>query len=54
MIDVKNRRLDVELPESEIRARLATWKAPAPRYQTGVMAKYARMVSSASMGAVTG
>jgi dihydroxy-acid dehydratase len=54
VIDVEQRRLDVELPESEIRSRLAGWKAPAPRYQTGVMAKYARMVSSASVGAVTG
>jgi dihydroxy-acid dehydratase len=33
---------------------MATWKAPAPRYATGVMAKYAKLVSSASMGAVTG
>ena len=53
-IDVEKRRLDVELSDEEIQARLAAWKAPAPRYQTGVMAKYARMVSSASMGAVTG
>jgi dihydroxy-acid dehydratase len=54
MIDVAKRRLDVELSADEIKARLNTWKAPAPRYQTGVMAKYARMVSSASTGAVTG
>jgi dihydroxy-acid dehydratase len=54
VLDVANRRLDVDLPESEIRARLAAWAPPPPRYQTGVMAKYARMVSSASMGAVTG
>ena len=40
--------------EDEIKGRLASWKAPAPRYQTGVMAKYARLVSSASVGAVTG
>ena len=43
-----------ELSDEEIAKRLAEWKAPAPRYTTGVMAKYARMVSSASMGAVTG
>jgi dihydroxy-acid dehydratase len=54
VIDVARRRLDLELGESEIAARMAAWKAPAPRYQTGVMAKYARMVPSASTGAVTG
>jgi dihydroxy-acid dehydratase len=53
-IDVANRKLDVELSESEITARVAKWSAPAPRYQTGVLAKYARLVSSASVGAVTG
>jgi dihydroxy-acid dehydratase len=36
-----------------MRARLALWKAPAPRYQTGVLATYAKLVSSASLGAVT-
>jgi dihydroxy-acid dehydratase len=54
VIDVVKRRLDLDVSESEIRSRLAAWQAPAPRYQTGVMAKYARMVSSASTGAVTG
>jgi dihydroxy-acid dehydratase len=54
VLDVAKRRLDVDLSDSEIDRRLASWKAPAPRYQTGVMAKYARLVSSASMGAVTG
>jgi dihydroxy-acid dehydratase len=53
-IDVANRRLDVELSESEITARMASWMPPPPRYQTGVLAKYARLVSSASIGAVTG
>ena len=53
-IDVERRRLDVELSEEEIKKRLAAWKAPVPRYKTGVMAKYARMVSSASVGATTG
>jgi dihydroxy-acid dehydratase len=52
-LDVTNRRLDVELSDQEIQARLATWTAPAPRYTTGVMAKYAKLVSSASKGAVT-
>jgi dihydroxy-acid dehydratase len=54
VIDVENRRLDVELTDNEIKSRLAVWKAPTLRYQTGVMAKYARTVSSASVGAVTG
>jgi dihydroxy-acid dehydratase len=54
VIDVANRRLDVDLDERDIKARLASWTAPAPRYQTGVLAKYARLVSSASTGAVTG
>jgi len=53
-IDTEKRRLDVELSDDELRARLATWKAPAARYATGVLAKYARLVSSASTGAVTG
>ena len=46
--------LGVELSDDEIRKRLSTWKAPAARYATGVLAKYARLVSSASIGAVTG
>lgn len=52
-IDITARRLDVELSEQEIQGRLAKWTPPAPRYTTGVMAKYARTVSSASLGAVT-
>ena len=51
--DIAARRLDVDLSDEEIRARLKNWKAPAPRYTSGVMAKYARMVSSASEGAIT-
>jgi len=53
-IDVAGRKLDVELTDTEIRRRLSEWQAPSPRYASGVMAKYARMVSSASTGAVTG
>jgi dihydroxy-acid dehydratase len=53
-LDVAKRRLDVELSDEEIRARLASWTAPAPRYASGVLAKYARLVSSAATGAVTG
>jgi dihydroxy-acid dehydratase len=53
VIDVANRRLDVEVGDAELAERMKTWKAPAPRYATGVMAKYAKLVSSASVGAVT-
>jgi dihydroxy-acid dehydratase len=52
-IDVKKRRLDVELSAAELKRRLAKWKAPRPRYTSGVFAKYARLVSNASEGAVT-
>ena len=53
LFDIKARRLDVEISEQELQSRLRTWKAPEPRYKTGVMAKYAKLVSSASEGAVT-
>jgi dihydroxy-acid dehydratase len=52
-LDIARRRLDLEVDEQEIRKRLSTWQAPPPRYASGVMAKYARHVSSASEGAVT-
>jgi dihydroxy-acid dehydratase len=48
--DVRARRLDLD---ADIEERRAQWKPPAPRYTTGVMAKYAKLVSSASEGAVT-
>jgi dihydroxy-acid dehydratase len=53
VVDVDRRQLHVDIPDEELRARLATWTPPAPRYASGVMAKYARLVSSASIGAVT-
>ena len=53
VFDVDARRLDVEVSEQEMDARLRRWNAPEPRYASGVMAKYARLVSSASEGAVT-
>ena len=53
VFDIKARRLDVDISEQELKARLSQWKAPEPRYKTGVMAKYAKLVSSASEGAVT-
>ena len=51
--DVDARRLDVEISEEEMDKRLRQWQAPEPRYARGVMAKYAKLVSSASEGAVT-
>ena len=54
MIDITGRRLDVELSAAEIKKRLKAVKPPKPRYTSGVMAKYARLVSSASEGSVTG
>ena len=53
VFDVAARRLNVDLTPKEIKARLSKWKPPVPRYTTGVMAKYARHVSSAAEGAVT-
>jgi dihydroxy-acid dehydratase len=53
VFDVTKRRLDVELTEDQIRKRLASWRPPEPRYKTGVFAKYASLVSSASEGAIT-
>jgi len=51
--DVAQRRLDVEISDEELARRLAAWTPPPPHYTTGVFAKYARLVSSASEGAVT-
>ena len=51
--DVDARRLDLEVPADVVRARLEKWRPRPPRYTSGVMAKYAAMVSSAAEGAVT-
>jgi len=53
VFDIPSRKLDVELTDAEIQKRLASWKPPAPRFTSGVMAKYALLVSSAAIGAVT-
>jgi dihydroxy-acid dehydratase len=53
VIDIEKRRLDVELSDAEIATRLANWQEPAPHYTSGVFAKYAALVSSASEGAIT-
>jgi dihydroxy-acid dehydratase len=53
VIDVENRSIDVELSDAVLSDRLRTWSPPPPRYSSGVMAKYARLVGSAATGAVT-
>ncbi len=51
--DVNARKLEIEISDDELKARLSQWQPPAPRYKTGVMAKYANAVSSAALGAIT-
>jgi dihydroxy-acid dehydratase len=53
VFDIEKRRLDMEVSDADIQARMANWKAPEPRYKRGVFSKYAALVSSASEGAVT-
>ncbi len=53
VIDIEKRQLNVELSDAEIQTRLADWQPPTPRYTSGVFAKYAAQVTSASEGAVT-
>jgi dihydroxy-acid dehydratase len=52
-IDAERRLLQLDVPDKEIARRRAAWKAPAPKYTAGVLFKYAKLVSSASEGAVT-
>ena len=52
-IDAERNEINLELPEPELAARRAAWKAPAPKATRGVLAKYAKQVSSASLGAAT-
>jgi dihydroxy-acid dehydratase len=52
-IDVPSRRMDVELSDEEIARRVEAYRSPPPAYADGVLAKYARLVGSASEGAVT-
>ena len=54
VMDVETRELSVRVPEEELARRRDLWTPPPPNYTTGVMAKYAKLVSSASVGAVTG
>jgi dihydroxy-acid dehydratase len=52
-IDAPQRQLQLEVSEAELSVRRSAWVAPAPRYKTGVLGKYAKLVSSSSLGAVT-
>jgi dihydroxy-acid dehydratase len=54
VLDVPKRRLDLDVADDDLERRRATLKHPEPRYTTGVLAKYARTVSGAEVGAVTG
>jgi dihydroxy-acid dehydratase len=51
-VDVPQRRVDLVVDDGVLAARLRNWKAPEPRYTTGVLAKYAKLVGSAESGAV--
>lgn len=51
-INIPEGRLEVEVPEEELKHRMAVWKAPQPRITTGYLGRYARLVTSASTGAV--
>lgn len=52
-IDADHLRLELAVPEAELAQRRVAWQPPKPKYTTGVLAKYAKLVSSASLGAVT-
>jgi dihydroxy-acid dehydratase len=52
-IDADLNLLQLNVPEAELAQRRAAWVAPPPRYRRGVLGKYARLVSSSSLGAVT-
>jgi dihydroxy-acid dehydratase len=53
-LDVASRHLDLLVDDAELAQRRSAWSAPPPRYPTGVLGKYAKLVGSASQGAVTG
>jgi len=52
-IDARERLLQVNISDEELAQRRQNWQAPKPRYTKGVLAKYAKLVSSSSVGAVT-
>lgn len=52
-IDAPNRLIELQISDAELAQRRANWQPPQPRYKTGVLAKYAKLVASSSLGAVT-
>jgi len=52
VIDIPNRRLDLQIPESEMKERLSKWSPPEPKIKTGYLARYSKLVTSANTGAV--
>jgi dihydroxy-acid dehydratase len=54
VFDVASRELNLELAAEEIADRVAAYEAPAPKYESGVLGKYAKLVGSAAEGAITG
>jgi dihydroxy-acid dehydratase len=54
LLDIENRKIELEIPAEELASRLKTWKAPEAKYTSGVFQKYVRLVGSAAQGAVTG
>jgi dihydroxy-acid dehydratase len=53
VVDIPSRTMNLDVPAAEIERRRSAWKAPAPRYTSGVLAKYARLATGAERGAVT-
>jgi dihydroxy-acid dehydratase len=53
LLDIENRKIELEIPSAELEARLKAWTPPAPKYTSGVFDKYVRLVGSAANGAVT-
>ena len=53
LLDIENRKIELEIPAAELETRLKAWKPPAPKYTSGVFDKYVRLVGSAAGGAVT-
>ena len=53
LLDIENRKIELEVPAEELAVRRKSWTAPALKYQTGVFRKYVNSVGSAAQGAVT-
>ena len=53
LINASSNELNIEISDEELKQRLDAWKKPKPKVKRGVLAKYAKMVNSASLGAVT-